>query len=89
MKEFLNFAERFLALCLVISLCMWAYQKWIGYEQSKRAYHFKGTFCGMELWEYSARGDEVAIWADWVTNWPEVHIVMRTGTVHQFVTEKK
>jgi hypothetical protein len=70
-------------------LCAWVWQKWTGWEASKRTYHFKGTLGGHDLWEYSAKGDEVAIWSDWVTNWPDVHLVVRTGTVHQLMMEKK
>jgi hypothetical protein len=79
----------FLAIWGAALLWMWAYQKWTGWEASKRAYHFKGTLGGHELWEYSANGDEIAIWGEWVTNYPDVHLVMRTGTVHQLMTEQK
>jgi hypothetical protein len=88
MKDFLNFAEKFLALCLVVVLSMWGYQKAIGWKPETAVYHFKGTFGGKTLWEYSARGDDVAIWGIWSTNYPDLSLHMVTGTVHQLVTQK-
>lgn len=57
-------------------------------RDQQKLYHFRGEFCGVELWEYSAAGNEIAIWADWHTNYNGVHLVMRTNTVENYVREK-
>jgi len=55
-----------------------------------KTYHFKGEFCGVELWEYSARGDAVAIWADFITNGNMmVHVVVRTNTYDGYLRSRR
>lgn len=87
MKQFLGVCE-FICYCAFFALAV-AYLFGVRPLSDKggetRVYHFKGVFCGVELWEYSARGDAVTIWSDFVTNGDlSVHVVIRTNTYDEF-----
>lgn len=74
---------------LLFVVVLWAahyYQK--AGTDGVKTYHFKGEFCGVELWEYSARGDALAIWTEWVTNYPHVHVVLRTNRIENWLKQR-
>jgi len=58
-------------------------------DSGPKSYHFKGEFCGVTLWEYSARGDALTIWTDFVTNSDlTVHLTVRSNSYEGFLRAK-
>jgi len=92
LKQWLPFAEKLSIFLVVVVGLAWLFGARPLPPPAKRAYHFKGEFCGLELWEYSANGNEVAIWSEWTTNFGNsgpIHMLcVRTGTVAEFVNKK-
>jgi len=84
MKQGLQIIERFLILGFVACISVFIWQKLHPVTPAK-IYKFRGVFCGMELWEYSASGSSIAIWPEFQTNATEIGIVIRTNTVDEFV----
>jgi len=90
-KQVIVFLEHFSWFALIAIGLAWLLGVRPPPPPAARSYHFRGEFCGVELWEYSAEGNEMAIWAEWTTNFgnsgPPHVLVVRTGTVAQFVTK--
>lgn len=87
-KAFLTILERVCYLLAAGCVGAWVMGARPAKNGEVKTYHFKGEFCGVELWEYSARGDSVAIWADFVTNGPTVHVVVRTNTYDGYLQSR-
>lgn len=77
MKTGLLVAERFATISLVACAVVWGWNK-THPKQPERIYKFRGEFCGVELWEYSASGAAVTIWNEFQTNVTQDGIVIRS-----------
>jgi len=78
-------------MCLIAAIACAVAWVWRGraIKSEPMSYYFRGEFCGVQLWEYSAHGQDVAIWAEWTTNFansgPPHVLVVRTSTVAQYL----
>jgi len=82
-KKKLQIIEYSLLLMLIPVVIAWFTR--VNHKPTPMTYHFKGEFCGQTLWEYSASGNEVAIWADFFTNATFVHCVITTNTIDNWM----
>jgi len=76
MKTFLAVAEKLLIVAMIACSGVWAWNR--TKKPQPKVYKFRGEFCGVELWEYSASGSAQAIWCDFQTNVTEDGIVIRS-----------
>jgi len=91
MKTGLLVVERLLIVCLVACVGVFVWRKFK--PPVERFYKFRGEFCGIELWEYSATGAAQTIWVDWQTNVNEdgilIRPVVKTNTFEEYLRQQQ